>query len=551
MNPPRRKRNEKHHFLTVPRGKDLRSPAFILENKPLHPGPMNALLSSKGFSHFVILGRSFFRFSSDNQNSLSIYPYPICLDKESRILWSMLPTIQSSGSMGRLSFMFGILPVLLFLWTAELVAADFGDYVDPTFSCPATTTCPTVCVASLLDCPTTCGGNRTQLCPNGECRSLSETCPSSAQNPCPKCLPVACAKIISSFETCELDYEPYYQAESECRLQLEEQITHVFHEREDIVKAIFGTWVALVTLATMAWTWSNQRTTTLYLEKNSTQTGYRKTFMGQCLYYAVGVTLVGFQLVLLILAVASYNQERQKEALAHFEIVWCIAFVWTLVYKWPQHSIQSVFYKACDLNSATHICVFTNYNNDEFREGNDEIRSLAAAALGKTSTPTSMFAVNPPTIKEPAYITNLRACLGCLFRLGNSALQCFFRMPSTLQGRVQYVPIQEQWRVDRTHPDQQTALPTRYIVHEFRRYNFSSEKGKFVPGDINVAETVASIASGRNGLTAQQAVDRLSLCGPNLIEMPPPFLGTCIADEFSKTFYVYQLYVQQLDAWNG
>lgn len=29
----------------------------------------------------------------------------------------------------------------------------FGDYVDPTYSCPATTTCPVVCVAAVEDCP--------------------------------------------------------------------------------------------------------------------------------------------------------------------------------------------------------------------------------------------------------------------------------------------------------------------------------------------------------------------------------------------------------------
>ena len=29
----------------------------------------------------------------------------------------------------------------------------FGDYVDPTFSCPATVTCPDVCVASVEYCP--------------------------------------------------------------------------------------------------------------------------------------------------------------------------------------------------------------------------------------------------------------------------------------------------------------------------------------------------------------------------------------------------------------
>jgi hypothetical protein len=30
---------------------------------------------------------------------------------------------------------------------------EFGDYVDPTYSCPPMTTCPVVCVVSIQDCP--------------------------------------------------------------------------------------------------------------------------------------------------------------------------------------------------------------------------------------------------------------------------------------------------------------------------------------------------------------------------------------------------------------
>ena len=42
-------------------------------------------------------------------------------------------------------------------WPEEVVAHGrflaFGDYVDPTFSCPAKITCPDICVASVDDCP--------------------------------------------------------------------------------------------------------------------------------------------------------------------------------------------------------------------------------------------------------------------------------------------------------------------------------------------------------------------------------------------------------------
>ncbi len=44
-------------------------------------------------------------------------------------------------------------------WSGGVVAHEserflaFGDYVDTSFSCPATITCPGICVASAEDCP--------------------------------------------------------------------------------------------------------------------------------------------------------------------------------------------------------------------------------------------------------------------------------------------------------------------------------------------------------------------------------------------------------------
>jgi len=79
----------------------------------------------------------------------------------------------------------------------------FGDFADPTFSCPATTTCPVVCVASLADCPADalCPGTHPddgapsspssssrqyQLCNDGSCADLTagQTCDPASESPC-------------------------------------------------------------------------------------------------------------------------------------------------------------------------------------------------------------------------------------------------------------------------------------------------------------------------------------------------------------------------------
>ena len=77
--------------------------------------------------------------------------------------------------------------------------ADFGDFVDPTFDCPATTTCPVVCVAAGQSCPDalTCDEDKSDLnkilCKDGSC---STDCTSANKefdpdgSPCPACRPV-------------------------------------------------------------------------------------------------------------------------------------------------------------------------------------------------------------------------------------------------------------------------------------------------------------------------------------------------------------------------
>lgn len=48
---------------------------------------------------------------------------------------------------------------------------EFGDYVDPTHSCPPMTTCPMVCVASFHDCP------EDALCPGTHPETNADTNP--------------------------------------------------------------------------------------------------------------------------------------------------------------------------------------------------------------------------------------------------------------------------------------------------------------------------------------------------------------------------------------
>lgn len=90
--------------------------------------------------------------------------------------------------------------------------AGFGDYADHSFKCPATTTCPVVCVASYEECPEQLRCPETeQLCADGSCAVF---CSPNLVSPCEQdCALVACPQIVASFDYCMSEFAPWYEAE--------------------------------------------------------------------------------------------------------------------------------------------------------------------------------------------------------------------------------------------------------------------------------------------------------------------------------------------------
>lgn len=108
--------------------------------------------------------------------------------------------------------------VALWLWwvtvSLQEVAGEFGDYADHSFSCPALTTCPVVCVATVQDCPAEmqCGPTET-LCLDGTCATF---CDAGLVSPCTEeCALVACPHVVvASHQYCSDTFASWY--ENEC-----------------------------------------------------------------------------------------------------------------------------------------------------------------------------------------------------------------------------------------------------------------------------------------------------------------------------------------------
>lgn len=189
-----------------------------------------------------------------------------------------------------------------------MAGAEFGDYVDPTFNCPATTTCPQVCVETVQSCPVEmrCQANET-LCFDGSC---AMSCPPELESPCQfDCASVACPKIVTDYDSCNSKYGSLYEQEAACGG--EEEAMNAVHSMKEPAFVSMFVWIWVTTCLIVAWCAYNQRiapvagSTQVLLdvhqesqEATSWQTGYKIHPIGVTIYAMTLVTLFGFHGIL-------------------------------------------------------------------------------------------------------------------------------------------------------------------------------------------------------------------------------------------------------------
>jgi hypothetical protein len=161
------------------------------------------------------------------------------------------------------SFGLIVLVIPLFVGSASAQQDPTDLYVDLSFTCPVTTTCPQVCAESRADCPETLkckNGNETlQLCADGSCAML---CDPTLTSPCEEtnaCAPVTCASINTYYGACFEDYGPWYEYVSLCPVALDDGAslaspTSSLYWSSPTYITMYC-WVAIVTLAIISWCW--------------------------------------------------------------------------------------------------------------------------------------------------------------------------------------------------------------------------------------------------------------------------------------------------------
>lgn len=139
--------------------------------------------------------------------------------------------------------------LLLLSAVLPLSTAEFGDFVDYTFECPATTTCAQVCVSTVEDCPQETSCPNGTLCVDGSCSEDGE-CDPDLENPCEdfECTPVACNRLVRTYDVCVEEYTSFYEASAECGYG--EAAVYDFDEIGFVIVYI---WVVFNVLSVILW----------------------------------------------------------------------------------------------------------------------------------------------------------------------------------------------------------------------------------------------------------------------------------------------------------
>lgn len=251
----------------------------------------------------------------------------------------------------------------LFLLFLHQACADFGDYADTSFNCPAQTTCPVICTANLSECPTSCPAGQ-NLCPDGSCK---DTCTGVEYNKCSElytCTPFACAKTITDFDSCEREFKPFYENSHSCPAYENSGVLNAF----SFGHFLFYAWLLLITALIVGWGRYNAKKIGSSLSSNTapldsevggtvagdslhravwTQTAYKTSRIGSALCWFTWLTWWGIQLSLLMLTIFFYQEngyffygkpgfgfEDEQQILFSFEIVWTVGFAWCLWLAW-------------------------------------------------------------------------------------------------------------------------------------------------------------------------------------------------------------------------
>ncbi|ORX58219.1 hypothetical protein DM01DRAFT_1319021 [Hesseltinella vesiculosa] len=86
-----------------------------------------------------------------------------------------------------------------------------------------------------------------------------------------------------------------------------------------------------------------------------------------------------------------------------------------------------------------------------------------------------------------------------------------------------------------------TTNNVRFFEYQCMRYIFNAQNNRFEPYEFDLGSTNRQLRAWSNGISSEDAHQRLELLGPNLIHVKVPGIPRAILQEFSSLLYLYQM----------
>jgi cation-transporting ATPase 13A3/4/5 len=82
-----------------------------------------------------------------------------------------------------------------------------------------------------------------------------------------------------------------------------------------------------------------------------------------------------------------------------------------------------------------------------------------------------------------------------------------------------------------TIPVKKTTNNVRYFEYQCMRYVYNAQKSRFEPYEFDLGSTNRQLQGWAEGVTSEEAFQRLELLGPNLIRVEVPSIPRAIIQE--------------------
>jgi hypothetical protein len=372
------------------------------------------------------------------------------------------------------------------------------------------------------------------LCPTGSCEEDCSQYDDVYDNPCwCDLFPIACPIVVDYYDDCFATFQPFYDNATNCQEEggqgegddeWAEWSPPTIPTKYCIM---FYAWFSSVTLLIVCWCYYNEKlfpnymTTSMCLDDGQETTlgdklhqhGYKHCIVGTTIYALVIITIAGIQIVLFLIVIAFHKPEVLPWSSSgvflsditllwkSFVSVWLAGFPFTaLMYSVPS-GFRHLFLRRCPLPVATHVLVVAPEKSR--RRNRDSGNRLFASCVGLLSCPFSAI------------------------------VQTLLSYPYNVPGK--------EIVFCRVTADRNSGR--RWITFRHRRYVLDLSKGGFSPGRVEVGKLFQDFFSQSQGLTTPEAMQRMSIVGPNKTILTKPTLAASIVVEFSRLFYVYQNFI--------